>query len=131
MPPPTQIPQVRQKTMQNQTEELWLTDSSPAEPGTGVFVFPQDKSTEFGPSSWVQPINSEIHGLLTKALISNIIYGNCAKLGEKDWVLAYRWIPASVAPYPTVLAAAQACTSTRCVRRCASYGCLCISGACK
>ncbi len=117
--------------MQNQTEELWLTDSSPTDSGTGIFIFPQDKNSEFGPSSWGQPINSEVRGLLAKALVSNVTYGDCVKRGEKAWMLAYRWIPESVASYPTVLAAAQACTSTRCVRRCASYGCVCVTGECK
>jgi hypothetical protein len=117
--------------MQNQTEELWLTGSSPAELGTGIFVFPQDKSAEFGPATWVQPIKSDMHGPLTKALVSPVIYGECVKRGEKDGVLAYRWVPQSIAPYPVVLAAAQSCSRVPCVRRCASYGCLCVTGECQ
>jgi hypothetical protein len=115
--------------MHNQTEEVSLIDSSTD--GTGVFVFPEGKKSEFGMVNWGQSIKSDRHGRLQKALISSVTYADCVSRGEKDWMLGYKWVPASLAPYDKVVDAARSCSSTRCVRRCASYGCICIAGECK
>jgi hypothetical protein len=117
--------------MKNQTEELWLTDSPAADSGTGIFIFPSTQAVEFGVSNWQQPTISEGHGPLQKALVSDMTYLDCVKRGQKDWILAYKWVPESLAPYVTVMASASSCSPVRCVSRCARYGCVCIDGECK
>ena len=117
--------------MQNQTEEHWLVDSPPGEWGTGVFAFPESQSAEFGTSDWVMSLGPTPSAPSQKALVQNLSYVDCAKRGEQSWMLAYKWVPQSLASYAEVLAAAQSCTPTRCVRRCARYGCLCVAGVCK
>jgi hypothetical protein len=118
--------------MANQTEELWLTDALNNDVGTGVFVFPEQQTAEFGSSTWeTMGIQSQVHGVLHKALVSSITYPDCVKRGERTWMLGYKWVPETVAPYGTVQAAAASCSPTRCVKRCASYGCVCIAGECK
>jgi hypothetical protein len=117
--------------MDNQTEEIWLTDSEASAHGTGVFLFSQTQSTQFGNSDWEQSINSQVHGSLQKALVSKITYVECVSRGEKAGVLACKWVPEALAPYKAVVAAATSCVALRCVRRCASYGCVCTVGECK
>jgi hypothetical protein len=113
--------------MQNQTEELWL--SGPANDGTGVFVFPEGR--EFGDADWTQSFKANRYGALQKALVRNISYASCVERGEQNWMLSYKWVPQALASYEVVLAAARGCSGQACVRRCAGFGCLCISGACR
>lgn len=116
--------------MQNQTEELWL--SGPSNDGTGVFVFPEGQTSEFGKSDWTQAFKSNRFGSLEKALVRNLSYADCVDRGERNWMIAYKWVPQNLASYDVVLAAAsKGCTGQACVRRCAGYGCICISGACR
>lgn len=117
--------------MKNQTEELWLTDSSAADLGTGIYIFPSTHAVEFGFSNWQHPTFSQVHGPIHKALVSSMTYLDCVKRTQSDWILAFKWVPESLAPYATVVASAGSCTPIRCVTRCASYGCVCIGGECK
>jgi hypothetical protein len=117
--------------MDNQTEEIWLTDSAANAQGTGVFVFSQTQSTQFGSSNWEESISSLVHGSLQKALVAKVTYVECVTRGEKAGVGACKWVPEALAPYEAVLAAATSCSPLRCVRRCASYGCVCTGGECK
>ena len=116
-------------SMQNQTDEVWLIDSSTD--GTGVFVFPENKNSEFGNATWDQSMKSNRYGQLQKAIVSGLTYQDCVSRGERDWILGYKWVPTSLVPYDTIVNAAISCSSTRCVRRCARYGCICIAGECK
>ena len=115
--------------MQNQTEELWLSGTS--NDGTGVFVFPEDQASEFGKWDWAHTSISNRYGPLQKALISNISYERCVERGEQRWMVGYKWVPQALASFEVVLAAAKSCSGQACVRRCAGYGCICISGACR
>jgi len=115
--------------MQNQTEELWL--SGPANEGTGVFVFPEGQTSEFGQSDWTQSFKTNRFGSLQKALVRDLSYADCVDRGERNWMVGYKWVPQALASYDVVLAAAKGCTGQACVRRCAGYGCICISGACR
>jgi hypothetical protein len=115
--------------MQNQTEELWLS-GLPNE-GTGVFVFSEEQSREFGKADWTQSFKSNRFGSLQKALLRDLSYADCVDRGEQRWMIGYKWVPQALASYEVVLAAAKSCSGQACVRRCAGYGCICISGACR
>jgi hypothetical protein len=115
--------------MQNQTEELWL--SGPSNEGTGLFMFPEGQTSEFGKSDWIESFKSNRFGSLQKALVRNLSYADCVDRGERNWMLSYKWVPQALASYEVVLAATRACSGQPCVRRCAGYGCICISGACR
>ena len=116
--------------MQNQTEELCV--SEPANDGTGVFVFPEGQTAEFADSDWTQSFKTNRFGPLQKVLVRNIPYADCVERGERNWMIAYKWVPQTLASYEVVLAAAaHGCSGQPCVRRCAAFGCVCISGACR
>ena len=116
-------------SMQNQTEELWLSGAS--NDGTGVFVFPEEMTSKFGKFDWSDGFRVNRYGALQKALVSNISYERCVERGEQDWMVGYKWVPRALASYEMVLAAAKSCSGQTCVRRCAGYGCICVSGACR
>src|SRR5215467_4122049 len=105
--------------MSNQTDELWLKEAVSGL-GTGVFVFSDEHAAEFGTSSWTQSATSQVYGSLQKALLSNVTYMQCVQRGEKDWMVAYKWVPESIASYAAVVSAASSCSPMHCVNRCAS-----------
>jgi hypothetical protein len=117
-------------TMDNQTEEFWLVGISQAGLGTGLFVFPSSYD-DFGQTNWCKTINSEVYGSIRKALLADINYLDCVKRGSHKEIIAYKWIPLSLASFDTVKAAATACGTVLCVKRCAGYGCACVGGECK
>jgi hypothetical protein len=114
--------------MNNQTEEVWLMGGDIQDTGTGVFIFPQANSATFGLSNWRRPLPD---GSMTKALVKDLTYVDCVARGSHDWILAFKWVPDSLADFSAVSTAAAACGTVRCVRRCAKYGCLCVAGMCK
>ena len=113
--------------MDNQTDELWLIGTS-GRRGTGVFLM---NSLPPGLTvSWSAQAKNFGNEQLTKALIDDVTYQQCVVQGEQDNVSCYKWVPQELAGYPAVQAAAAACQPHECVKRCASYGCLCRNGIC-
>jgi hypothetical protein len=117
--------------MDNQTDSSWLIGVSNLDLGTGLFVFPSDYVQEFGSSTWSQQSHSAAFGSLTKALVREMNYLTCVEDGRKSFVIAFKWVPQSLASFDVVKSAAGTCGPVLCVRRCAGYGCLCIAGECK
>jgi hypothetical protein len=120
--------------MDNQTEEQWLVGISRSAKGTALFAFPDRLSGEFsGLSNVVQTefFDTKVYGRVKKALVSDMEYLDCVELGERDWIIAFKWIPLTVASLSDVIASASACGANLCVKRCAGYGCTCIGGECK
>jgi len=115
--------------MQNQTKELWLSGHS--NDGTGVFVFPEEQKSKFGMADWTQGFKANRYGALQKALVRDLSYADCVDRGDQNWMVGYKWVPQSLAKFETVLAEATSCSGEACVQRCARYGCICISGACR
>ena len=117
--------------MDNQTEELWIANIQSTDTGTGLFVFPRSRKNDFGSTDWSLPVDSKVHGLLTKGLVKDTPYTECVQRGTQDWILAFKWIPEHIASFTQVTAAASTCGNLLCVKRCAGYGCACITGECK
>src|SRR5438067_12457570 len=116
--------------MKNQTEELWLVGISPVQMGTGVFVLFSQNADNFGLTDWSDDFNSDACGSLRKALVQDIGYLDCVQRGSKEGVLAYKWVPVSLASYDVIKTEAKSCTKAYCVKRCAKYGCVCVGGEC-
>jgi hypothetical protein len=117
--------------MENQTDELWLSDISQGDLGTGVFIFPSEFAGKFGSSDWSQTVSSDLRGDMTKTLLRNVDYPECVKNGSAHWMIAFKWVPKNVAGYDKVAATAGSCGKAYCAGRCADYGCLCVDGECK
>jgi hypothetical protein len=115
--------------MDNQTAEEWVVRITNQDKGTGVFAFAPP--AQLPRLDWALDVKSAVHGPLTKGLLRNISYLNCVDLGSKVGVLAFKWIPDSVADFSSVETKARSCGTVMCVRRCASYGCICVAGECK
>ena len=120
--------------MDNQTEEQWLVGITQSTKGTGLFAFPDHLSGEFSNVSnvsWTGFFDTTVYGRVKKAIVSDIEYLDCVALGVKDWMIAFKWIPVTIASLNEVIASATACGTNLCVKRCESYGCQCIGGECK
>lgn len=117
--------------MDNQTEEQWLKGISRSTRGTGVFAFPEQLLGEFGQTDWYTVVDSRVYGSVGKALVSNIKYLDCVMRGSQSWVIAFKWVPETVASFNDVLVSATSCGAGLCAKRCAGYGCECIGGECK
>src|SRR5205085_1277996 len=98
--------------MDNQTDERWLVGITQSTKGTGIFAFPDHLSGEFSGEIWSE-------------------YLDCVQRGTRDWIIAFKWIPLTVASRDEVIASAASCGTVLCVKRCAGYGCACIGGECK
>jgi hypothetical protein len=120
--------------MDNQTEEQWLVGISRSAKGTGLFAFPDHLSGEFSSMSnitWSEFVDTKVYGTVKKVLVSNIKYLDCVEVGARDWIIAFKWIPLTVASLNDVIASATSCGAKLCVKRCEGYGCTCIGGECK
>lgn len=117
--------------MSNQTDEQWVANISDAELGTGIFVFPKKQVNTFGSSDFEQVLHSKLRGTLTKTLRQKINYLNCVRVGSADWMIAFKWVPQSIADYDQVQATASDCGNVECAGRCAKYACVCIDGECR
>jgi hypothetical protein len=116
--------------MDNQTDELWVAQTSSSDKGTGVFISGLVHVIDL-PKQTTSDIDSSVHGPLKKALVPDITYPQCVRAGAAEAVIAFSWIPNSLASYQTVQASALTCRAVNCVKRCAGYGCLCVAGECK
>ena len=117
--------------MKNQTESSWLTGVSPSDPGTGVFVTFADLPPNIGPISWQEQIPSTSLASATKFLLQTITYPECVRKAYEAQVVAFKWVPESLASFDVVKAQAKSCIPVMCVDRCARFGCVCTGGECK
>ena len=117
--------------MKNQTEPQWVLSISDSAKGSGLFIFPDSNSGEFSNQTWSCTIQSQPFGRLRKAIVGEIGYLDCVHRGARDWIIAFKWIPATVATLDDTITAATSCGEGFCVHRCEGYGCLCVSGECK
>jgi hypothetical protein len=117
--------------MDNQTDPQWLIGVTKTTKGTGVFAFPDQQADEFGQSSWNTVTDSRPHGLIKKALVADIRYLDCITRANVNWMIAFKWVPETIASFDQVLSSAQSCGARLCVKRCAEFGCQCIAGECK
>jgi hypothetical protein len=117
--------------MDNQTDERWLVGITRSTKGSGLFAFPDHLSGEFSGEIWSEIVDTKVYGRVKKALVPDIEYLDCVQRGTRDWIIAFKWIPLTVASRDEVIASAASCGTVLCVKRCAGYGCACIGGECK
>lgn len=117
--------------MENQTEELWLTDVSSLDKGIGLFLLSSSHKDESIEWTHHIEIQSEIHGSLKKGLIADITYMDCFQKAITQKAIAFKWIPNTISNIKTVMESVSSCSGNLCVKRCASYGCICVGGECK
>lgn len=122
--------------MDNQTEEQWLMYVSAYDRGTGLFASTNLDAVQVAAAPHpVRTINTidalGIPGPISKIIVSEITYQTCVKVGYEKGVIAFKWIPLLMAGEDTVIESTKACGLIQCVKRCAGYGCLCLTGTCK
>lgn len=113
--------------MDNQTENLWLSNLVRGEKGTGLFALLANQLADFGSTDWKIDIDTDVYGGLVKVLVQDIDYLECVRRGSN--AIAFRWIPKDIADFNVLKAEITQCTRL-CVHRCPRPGCLCIGGEC-
>ncbi len=119
--------------MDNQTDEIWLTTVQKTDTGTGIFVSPQNFNVAFNETKFSFDLDATAYPQqsLIKILVPDVQYLRCVELGISQNVIAFKWVPESLANFSEIQASAGNCDSVLCVKRCAKYGCLCIGGECQ
>jgi hypothetical protein len=118
--------------MNNQTQESWLVDISESDFGTGLFLSftytPFMQSPSLSMISITSKFNNEP---LKKIVLPECTYLECIKEGNREGILAFKWIPNKIASEDLVVKQANDCKKVMCVSKCARYGCLCLEGKCR
>src|SRR5688500_15567633 len=96
--------------MNNQTQESWLVDVSKSDFGTGLFLSfdytPFMVRENLSVISITAKFNDEP---LKKVVLPNCTYLECINEGNREGILAFRWIPNKIAPSDLVINQASDC----------------------
>lgn len=120
--------------MKNQTEERWITNVLDTDAGTGIFLAYKEtplNMVNMGEVNIIDVKSTFMGRSLQKVILFDCLYLDAVKQGNKEEILAFKWIPYHIALPPVVLNQASNCKRVLCVIKCARYGCLCFDGECK
>lgn len=118
--------------MDNQTAPRYLVDFPDGTLGTGIYALREEGLARLREQGYegtgIRQFRTRLGNSLFKYFVPNISYFNAVDAGNQEFVVAYKWIPNSLAN-PLILQVTK-CAQSPCVRNCEG-ACHCIQNRCE